>query len=109
MVATNSIDWTDKSTWWPNDMSFGDALEAMKLGARTARRSWPRKDLHGIWVGADVLDGKPRLTFGYADSPHIKCSGWTATWDDMFAKDWYVVKDAGEGEPMWTITKKGKS
>jgi hypothetical protein len=85
-------------------MTFGEALEQMKLGSRIARTGWNGK---GMWVAyqcGGTLEGIMRTGFdGRYVRPYtyMKCAddtiqiGWLASQSDMLADDWVVV--LGEG------------
>lgn len=80
-------------------MSFGDALVALKAGAKVARRGWNGK---GMWlayvssgaydvgvktmIGADDL--LPWIGMKTADNGFVP---WLASQTDMLAEDWGVV------------------
>ena len=86
-------------------MPFGLALEAVKKGAKVARRGWNGKDMficNGIVeqfaTGADIssvvgedgaVETLPFLMMKTADNK--MCIGWLASQTDMLADDWYIV------------------
>jgi hypothetical protein len=92
-------------------MTFGEALEQCKKGARIARSTWNGKGQfvfysEGIVVKTealsnktlydwavkedkDVVDFYPRLDFKAADD--VVQVGWLATQRDMLAHDWEIV------------------
>lgn len=88
-------------------MTFGLAIEAMKLGERVARAGWNGK---GMWlvldpgsVVSEVRVGSAYHKAGVAGSftinPHIDMKtatgemqpGWLASQTDMLADDWQIV------------------
>lgn len=92
-------------------MTFGLALEALKLGKRVARAGWNGK---GMWLvlvlgtpRAELQEGTPYRSALNQDSceilPHIDMwtvnahgrramlPGWIASQTDMLAEDWEVV------------------
>lgn len=89
-------------------MSFGLAIEALKLGARVARAGWNGK---GMWlvldpgsVVSEVREGsayhKAGVTGSFTINPHIDMKtatgemqpGWLASQTDMLADDWQLVE-----------------
>ncbi|MCE4056310.1 DUF2829 domain-containing protein [Pseudomonas sp. Au-Pse12] len=94
-----------------NGLSFGLAIEALKLGKRVARAGWNGK---GMWLvlvpgtpSAQLREGTPyREALGLAECeilPHIDMwttnadgrramlPGWLASQTDMLADDWQVI------------------
>ena len=86
------------------DMTFGDALDALKFGNRVARKGWNGKDMYvflayepDFVTDADIsaFDGK-EVTVG--DMLVMKTAqntfqpGWLASQADMLAEDWYIVE-----------------
>lgn len=90
-------------------MSFGLALEAVKMGEAIARKGWNGKDQFVYLVdGTDLQNalkygygeyvGEPTITSTLAiktSSNHIQI-GWLATQSDMLAEDWYIVRKIQE-------------
>ncbi len=93
-------------------MSFGLAIEALKLGKRVARAGWNGK---GMWLvlvpgtpSAQLREGSPyHAALGLAECeilPHIDMwtinadgrramlPGWLASQSDMLADDWLLVE-----------------
>lgn len=92
-------------------MTFSEALEAAKSGAKIAREGWNGK---GMWVaftpgseiaGAEARSGVAKLLadegkevikiHGHLDMKTADDSiiiGWHATQTDMFAEDWAVIE-----------------
>lgn len=93
-------------------MSFGLAIEALKLGKRVARTGWNGK---GMWLvlvpgtpSAQLREGSPyHAALGLAECeilPHIDMwtinadggramlPGWLASQSDMLADDWQLVE-----------------
>lgn len=78
-------------------MSFGLAIEALKLGARVARAGWNGK---GMWLllvpqchwettrGLEHLEGLPWIGMKTADDKFVP---WLASQTDMLADDWQLV------------------
>lgn len=110
------ISWSPKAqfdaAYRPTDgLSFGLAIEALKLGKRVARAGWNGK---GMWLvlvpgtlRAQLREGTPyREALGLAECeilPHIDMwttnadgrramlPGWLASQTDMLADDWQVI------------------
>lgn len=92
-----------------DNMSFGDALEAVKQGKRIARRGWNGKNMSvayqkgypdgipcnentakawGMEVG-ELFKCRPYLQLRCADGSFQM---WTASQSDILADDWYIVE-----------------
>lgn len=91
-------------------MTFGLAIEALKLGNKVARRGWNGK---GMWLvlvpgrqGVAFTEGTPYNRAGLTEGeilPHIDMwtinadgrramlPGWVASQTDMLAEDWSIV------------------
>ena len=111
------ISWSPKaqfdSAYRPtNGMSFGLAIEALKLGKRVSRAGWNGK---GMWLvlvpgtpSAQLREGSPyHAALGLPECeilPHIDMwtvngegrramlPGWLASQSDMLADDWQVIE-----------------
>jgi hypothetical protein len=93
------------------DMSFGEALRAMKAGTKVARSGWNGK---GMWIcrgdgqenlPADKFWNKHTRAFAEANGGHADVlpylimktadgkilMGWLASQTDMLAEDWEIV------------------
>lgn len=68
-------------------MTFGDALEQMKAGARMARRMWIFNDV--VYVKYTSADLQPYLVVQSGDREAIP---YTATDVDIFSDDWEAVQ-----------------
>ena len=68
-------------------MTFGDALEQMKAGARMARRMWIFSDT--VYVKYTSADLQPYLVI---QSGEHGAMPYTATDIDLFADDWEAVQ-----------------
>lgn len=83
-------------------MTFGEALEAIKNGARVCRQGWNGK---GMWLvliragnamhvshagGFDMQD-----CIGMKTSQNTMQPGWLASQADMLAEDWEEIADFG--------------
>lgn len=91
-------------------MTFGHALEMLKIGKKVARAGWNGKGMY-LWVlpGANVPADwckEPHLkSLAEANGGHVEClpsvrmftadhkvlTGWLASQTDMFATDWVLV------------------
>lgn len=72
-------------------MTFGDAIENLKLGFRVSRSGWNGK---GMWLELQVPDAGSKMTLPYiymktADDNLVP---WLASQTDMLADDWSVVE-----------------
>ena len=84
-------------------MTFGEALEALKKGARIARRGWNGKgmylflakgtDLTACIVNEDDDDPMPPIqdSIFMKTAQETTVAGWLASQTDMLAEDWYIV------------------
>lgn len=81
-------------------LTFGLAIEALKLGKKVARRGWNGK---GIFIELQVPDQYSKMSSPYifidttglqTDNPDAPRSRvpWLASQTDMLAEDWMVVK-----------------
>lgn len=94
-------------------MTFGMAIEAMKRGAKVARKGWNGK---GMWLCVPLCDGpkeipatgvwgKPNAEYAEQNGGTVKVMpyvtmktadgsivmGWLASQTDMLAEDWEIV------------------
>ena len=86
------------------DMTFGDALDALKQGQRVARKGWNGKDMYVFLAyeaefstEADISEfDQQKVEVG--DMLVMKTAqntfqpGWLASQADMLADDWYIVE-----------------
>lgn len=95
-------------------MTFGEAIEQMKRGAKVARKGWNGK---GMWLCVPFCDGPKEVhaigiwgkpNFKYAEQnggtvkimPYVTMKtadgsivmGWLASQTDMLSEDWVVVE-----------------
>lgn len=81
-------------------MTFGLAIEALKMGKKVARRGWNGK---GIFIELQRPDENSKMTSPYifidttglqTDNPDAPRSRvpWLASQTDMLAEDWMVVE-----------------
>ena len=95
----------------PTGMSFGLAIEALKMGHKVARAGWNGK---GMWLvlvpgtpNVHTTEGSPYMKAGITHCdilPHIDMwttnahgrramlPGWLASQTDMLADDWMIVE-----------------
>ena len=99
------VSWSPKdvfdAAYRPIDgMTFGLAIEALKLGKKVARKGWNGK---GIFIELQTPDENSKMTSPYifidttglqTDNPHAPRSRvpWLASQTDMLAEDWQVVE-----------------
>ncbi|CNE76810.1 DUF2829 domain-containing protein [Yersinia mollaretii] len=92
-------------------MNFGQALEAVKTGAKIARSGWNGKGQFVIKAGGYTVDeARPGSDYAKAGiegkfhiSPHLDLKnaqgamqpGWVPSQGDLFADDW-VIADSDE-------------
>ena len=76
---------------------FGDAIRALKLGARVYREGWNGK---GMWLELQVPDAGSKMTLPYIylnypndakTTPGARVP-WLASQTDVLAEDWHVVE-----------------
>ncbi len=85
-----------------DELTFGQAIEALKMGMRVARLGWNDK---GIWLvlitpgnamytrGGIGLDMQPCIGMKTASPRGEMQPGWLASQADMLAEDWVILKD----------------
>ena len=74
------ISWRQKSVFErmyrpAQGITFGAAIEAMKMGKRVARACWSDKRMHLRLVSGTIVP-----------------NGWLASQTDMLSEDWYIVE-----------------
>lgn len=88
-------------------MTFGHAIEALKRGAKVARKGWNGKGMWLLYVpgnfGIRPVAGTPYSNAGLTQdvniNPHIDMytadgsmqPGWLASQSDILAEDWVIV------------------
>ena len=87
-----------------DDMTFGDALDALKQGQRVARKGWNGKDMYVFlayeadFVTDADISAFDQLAVEVGDMLVMKTAqntlqpGWLASQADMLAEDWYIVE-----------------
>lgn len=85
------------------NMTFGDAIEALKDGDRVARKGWNGKDMYVFlaheadFVTDADISAFDQLEVEVHDMLVMKTAqdtfqpGWLASQADMLAEDWYIV------------------
>ena len=98
----------EKSCRSTEDMNFGDALVALKLGKRVARKGWNGKNMSvayqkGYFDGipcnkntAQAWDMEEGELFKCRPYLQMRCADgtfqmWLASQSDILADDWYIV------------------
>lgn len=81
-----------------SNMTFGDAIVALKAGQRVARAGWNGK---GMWLMHVPVDLADKVAFQYAALNALPWIGmktaddkfvpWLASQTDMLAEDWTIV------------------
>lgn len=71
-------------------MNFGQAIEAMKTGAKVTREGWNGK---GMWLALQVPDQHSKMQQPYIYMCPVggKLVPWLASQSDMLAEDWQVI------------------
>lgn len=79
-------------------MTFGDALEALKIGKKVARTGWNSKGMYlyladGKLLTEEIGDG----SYPFTDTVVMKTADnmfvpWLASQTDMLAEDWHIVE-----------------
>jgi hypothetical protein len=79
-----------------HEMSFSEALRALKHGKKLARAGWNGK---GLWLELQRPDAHSKMTLPYifmsypddaANTPGARVP-WLASQTDMLAEDWMLV------------------
>ena len=98
------MSWSPASAFEPayhkaSDLNFGEAISAMKQGAKVARKGWNGK---GIFIELQVPDAHSKMTSPYIfidttglqtnnpDAPKSRVP-WLASQTDMLAEDWIIA------------------
>jgi hypothetical protein len=74
----------------PRRMTFGEAIEYLRTGARMARDGWNGK---GMYVELQVPDAHSKMTLPYIfmRTAQGDLVPWLASQTDILARDWVVV------------------
>ena len=101
---TGNVSWVpkekfEKTSRKVDNLTFGYAVEAMKLGKKVSREGWNGK---GMWLMLCIPDGGYTLESTgktYARSPYIymktaddKLIPWVASQTDILAEDWGIIE-----------------
>lgn len=70
-------------------LNFGQAIEAMKTGAKVTREGWNGK---GMWIALQVPDQHSKMQQPYIYMCPVggKLVPWLASQADMLADDWQI-------------------
>ena len=73
-----------------DNMNFGLAIEAMKIGKRVARSGWNGKDM---WLALQKPDVNSKMSLPYIYMKPVTDDfvPWLASQTDMLADDWFIV------------------
>jgi hypothetical protein len=92
------VSWSPKETFedaytLTDNMSFGQAFEAMRMGKPVARANWAevfvmRPNIHLV---IQDVEGKPTFIQSYKNGDHWVGMYWYPLAVDHFAKDWMLV------------------
>ena len=77
-------------------MSFSNALDLLKQGAKLIRRGWPEE---AVFIRITVPKEEESMSIPYLYKNTVKMEGeglkgafpWTPTHDDLLAEDWVIV------------------
>jgi hypothetical protein len=96
-VSWSPADVFDRAYRPCDGMTFGQALESLKVGQKVARKGWNGK---GQWLfmipashwettrGLELLDGRPWIGIKTVDDCFMP---WVASQSDMLVTDWEIV------------------
>jgi hypothetical protein len=75
-----------------DDLSFSEALERLKQGARVARRNWNGR---GQFIELQVPDYNSKMSLPYIFIHTVQGDlvPWLASQTDMLANDWCIVSE----------------
>jgi hypothetical protein len=76
-----------------NHMTFGEAIEALKVGDRVSRSGWNGKEM---WLRLQKPDESSDMTLPYIFMSTVTGDlvPWLASQTDMLAEDWFVPEFA---------------
>lgn len=106
-VSWSPVDVFEASYGLCDMMTFGIAIEAMKVGDKVARNGWNgqgmflylvegsrfqvnREPLLGIYPEGTVINYRDHIDMKTADG---SCVPWVASQTDILAEDWYIVEE----------------
>jgi hypothetical protein len=76
-----------------DDMTFGLAIEALKMGKRVARKGWNGKNMFLFIVNDRLVErydcpGLPYISMKTADNKNVP---WLASQIDVLSEDWVII------------------
>lgn len=74
-----------------NELTFGQALEALKKGYRVARSGWNGKGMYIQWNHARDFEHSELLPFFTIKNVMNSFNTWVPSISDILAEDWGVV------------------
>lgn len=88
--------WSPKETFEKsyreiNNLTFGLAIEAIKMGKKVARAGWNGK---GMWLNLQIVDEYSKMghNYIYMSGADGKLFPWNPNNLDMLAEDWEIVE-----------------
>ena len=82
-----------------NNMTFGEAVEALKKGRRVSREGWNGKRMYLFLAdGKDLSSLLSKESYEFVSSICMKTAqdtivvGWLASQTDMLSEDWVIVE-----------------
>lgn len=108
-----AVDYGHDNAWQQLEtMDFGDAIRALKAGAKVARKGWngkgmflwlkPAATVKAEWCKDPMLKGLAEANGGKIEALGTICmftaqkqilSGWLASQTDMLSEDWEIVSE----------------
>jgi Protein of unknown function (DUF2829) len=73
------------------NLSFGNALEKLKLGDKVSRSGWNGADMYVQLVPAKDFYFSELLPFFVLKNVKNSFNAWVPSISDLLANDWYVV------------------
>lgn len=106
-----AVDYGHENAWQQLEtMDFGDAIRALKAGAKVARKGWngkgmflwlkPAATVKAEWCKDPILKGLAEANGGKIEALGTICmftaqkqifSGWLASQTDVLAEDWVII------------------
>ncbi len=70
-------------------LSIGDAVEALRSGAKVTRQGWNGRGMHLYYVPEDEAKRhRPFVMMYTVDGEHVP---WLCSQSDLLAKDWMIA------------------
>ena len=109
-----AVDYGHENAWQQLEtMDFGDAIRALKAGAKVARKGWngkgmflfwlkPAATVKAEWCKDPILKGLAEANDGKIEALGTICmftaqkqilSGWLASQTDVLAEDWVIISE----------------